>query len=78
MLCTFAKNKGTVYRLSFLLLFFLGQIVAQDSASIKRILVFQEELNKKFASEEDSPLTAKDFKTFKELDFFDIDTTIKA
>ncbi|WP_378177209.1 DUF1684 domain-containing protein [Aquimarina sp. SS2-1] len=64
-----------MYRLSFLLLLFFGHIVAQDSTTIKKILLFQEELNKEFASEEKSPLTPKDLKTFKELDFFDIDTT---
>lgn len=49
--------------------------MAQDSTTIKKILMFQEELNKEFTSEEESPLTPKDFKVFKELDFFDIDTT---
>jgi len=55
---------------------FCSYIVAQnqDSTTIKKILSFQEELNKDFSSEEESPLTSKDFKTFKELDFFDIDT----
>ncbi|AXT53235.1 DUF1684 domain-containing protein [Aquimarina sp. BL5] len=64
-----------MYRLSFLLLLFFSHIGAQDSTTIKKILAFQEELNKEFASEEKSPLTPKDFKTFKELDFFDIDTS---
>lgn len=56
---------------------FCSYIVAQneDSTAIKKILAFQEELNKDFSSEEESPLTSKDFKTFKELDFFDIDTS---
>ncbi|MBW1295618.1 DUF1684 domain-containing protein [Aquimarina litoralis] len=74
MLCTFAKNKGTVYRLSFLLMLCFSHLVAQDSTTIKKILAFQEELNKEFTSEEKSPLTPKDFKTFKELEFFKIDT----
>ncbi len=69
------KNKGTVYRLSFLLMLFLSQAMAQDSTTIKKILNFQEELNKEFASEEKSPLTPKDFKEFKALEFFKIDTT---
>ncbi|WP_299245736.1 DUF1684 domain-containing protein [uncultured Aquimarina sp.] len=64
-----------MYRLSFLLMLFFSHIGAQDSTTIKKILTFQEELNKEFASEEKSPLTPKDFKTFKELEFFDIDTT---
>ncbi|WP_299437908.1 DUF1684 domain-containing protein [uncultured Aquimarina sp.] len=65
-----------MYRLSFLLMLFCSYIVAQnqDSTTIKKILTFQEELNKDFSSEEKSPLTSKDFKTFKALDFFDIDT----
>jgi len=59
---------------------FFSNVIAQDSTIIKKILIFQEELNKKFASEEESPLTPKDFKSFKELDFFKIDTmyTIRA
>ncbi|WP_244543040.1 DUF1684 domain-containing protein [Aquimarina amphilecti] len=64
-----------MHKLSFLLILFFGHVMAQDSTTIKKILTFQEELNKEFASEEESPLTPKDFKTFKELDFFDIDTT---
>ncbi|WP_299213745.1 DUF1684 domain-containing protein [uncultured Aquimarina sp.] len=64
-----------MYRLSFLLMLFFSHIGAQDSTTIKKILAFQEELNKEFASEEKSPLTPKDFKTFKELDFFDVDTS---
>ena len=69
-----------MYRLSFILVFFIGNVIAQDSTTIKKILVFQEELNKKFASEKESPLTSEDFKDFKELDFFKIDTmyTIRA
>ncbi len=69
------KNKGTVHKLSFLLILFFSHMMAQDSTTIKKILIFQDELNKEFASEEESPLTPKDFKIFKELDFFDIDTT---
>ncbi|KAA1246081.1 DUF1684 domain-containing protein [Aquimarina sp. RZ0] len=50
-------------------------MMAQDSINIKKILVFQSTLNEEFASEEKSPLTSKDFKEFKELDFFAIDTS---
>ncbi|MDH7444493.1 DUF1684 domain-containing protein [Aquimarina sp. 2201CG14-23] len=64
-----------MYRLSFLLILFFSNVIAQDSTAIHRVLVFQEELNRDFASEEESPLTPKDFKEFKELEFFDIDTT---
>jgi len=49
--------------------------MAQDATATKRILKFQEELNKEFASEEKSPLTPKDFKGFTTLEFFEIDTT---
>lgn len=56
-------------------MFFIGNIIAQDSIAIKKILSFQEELNKDFASEETSPLTPKDLERFKTLDFFEIDTS---
>jgi uncharacterized protein (DUF1684 family) len=56
-------------------MFFIGNIIAQDSIAIKKILSFQEELNKDFASEETSPLTPKDLERFKTVDFFEIDTS---
>ncbi len=63
-------------RLSFFFFFFIGNIIAQeDSTAIKRILSFQEELNKEFASEEESPLVQKDLDRFITLDFFKIDTS---
>ncbi|MEW7292590.1 DUF1684 domain-containing protein [Aquimarina sp. 2304DJ70-9] len=64
-----------MYRLFILLLFFFGNAIAQNSPDIKRILLFQDQLNKEFASEETSPLTPKDLKGFKSLDFFKIDTS---
>ncbi|MEW7281057.1 DUF1684 domain-containing protein [Aquimarina sp. 2201CG1-2-11] len=64
-----------MFRLSFLFLFFIGNLVAQDSIAIKRILSFQEQLNKEFASEEESPLQAEDLDHFTSLDFFEIDTS---
>ncbi len=64
-----------MFRLSFLVIFFVGNIIAQDSIVIKRIISFQEELNKEFASEETSPLTPKELKRFKSLTFFEIDTS---
>ncbi|GAA4277727.1 DUF1684 domain-containing protein [Aquimarina mytili] len=64
-----------MYRLFILSLFFFGNVLAQDSSDIKRILFFQNQLNKEFATEETSPLTPKDLKEFKSLDFFKIDTT---
>ncbi len=74
MLCIFVK-KYSVKKLTFLILLCSSNLFAQDSLLIKRILVFQQELNKEFASEQESPLAAVDFEKFKELDFFDIDTT---
>ncbi len=62
-------------RISILFVFFIGNILAQDSATIKKILSFQERLNIDFASEETSPLTPKDLEHFKALDFFEIDTS---
>lgn len=50
------------------------QLVAQDSKSAKEALKFQEKLNKEFANKEKSPLTDEDYKTFKTLNFFPIDT----
>lgn len=44
------------------------------TASIKD---FQYNLNTEFADKEESPLTEKDFKNFKALDFFPIDSTYK-
>lgn len=37
------------------------------------IKLFQYELNTQFSNKEESPLTKEDFKTFKSLDFFNID-----
>ena len=64
-----------MFRLSILCICFVGNIFAQDSLAIKRILSFQEELNKEFTTEETSPLTPKDLKGFKTLEFFKIDTS---
>ena len=50
--------------------------VAQDSTAIYEILNFQNDLNAKFASEEDSPLTSEDLESFSGLDFFKIDTSL--
>ncbi|WP_108866255.1 DUF1684 domain-containing protein [Aquimarina aquimarini] len=64
-----------MFRLSVLFVFFIGNIVAQDSTTVKRILSFQEKLNKDFTTEEISPLPSKAIKNFKTLDFFEIDTS---
>lgn len=50
--------------------------VAQDSTAIYEILNFQNDLNAKFASEEESPLTSEDLESFSGLDFFKIDTSL--
>lgn len=64
-----------MFRLSFIFIFFIGNLIAQDSIAIKRILTFQDELNKEFATEEDSPLLPKELERFTSLDFFEIDMT---
>lgn len=66
-----------MYRLLFFLLVCVSNLVAQaqDSTSVKRVISFQYELNKKFADADISPLTTKDFENFRSLEFFDIDTS---
>ena len=49
-------------------------LAAQNTKQIKDAQKFQSKLNKEFASKEKSPLTEEDLKTFKALDFFEIDT----
>ena len=50
------------------------EIFNDYTASIKE---FQFELNTKYADKDESPLTEKDLKEFKALDFFSIDSTYK-
>ncbi|WP_378187038.1 DUF1684 domain-containing protein [Aquimarina sp. W85] len=60
---------------------FIGIIgSAQDSIAIKRIISFQNDLNKKFISEDTSPLPEKELSSFEALEFFEINTafSIKA
>ncbi|GAA3522007.1 DUF1684 domain-containing protein [Aquimarina addita] len=65
-----------MYKLSFLFILFIGvTIYSQETINVEKALTFQAELNRKFASEEESPLTSKDLAIFKGLDFFDIDTS---
>lgn len=59
-----------------ILLVYVNVVVAQDSTAIYEILNFQNDLNAKFASEEDSPLTSDHLKEFNGLDFFEIDTSL--
>ncbi len=68
------KIKG-VFRLFFVLIFLFGNVLAQDSTDVRRILSFQDDLNKEFSSEEQSPLLPKDLERFKALEFFKIDTS---
>jgi len=66
--------------ISLLLLFFLTgcsqkkDIFDNYTASIKDV---QYEMNRKYSDESTSPLTKKDLKEFKTLDFFAIDSTYK-
>ncbi len=64
-----------MYRLLILFIFFFGNGLAQDSSAIRRVLLFQDNLNKDFASEETSPLKSKDLENFKSIEFFKIDTS---
>ena len=50
--------------------------MAQDSTLVQKVLKFQETINHEFKDIEESPLTEEDFKTFKSLEFFPIDTTL--
>ena len=50
---------------------------AQDKKIDSEASKFQNKLNKNFSSNEDSPLTEEDLKSFKNLDFFPIDTAFR-
>lgn len=52
-------------------------INSQNSAAVIDITSFQNHLNEEYAHKEKSPLTEEDFKTFKSLDFFPIDTAYR-
>lgn len=63
--------------ITFIGVFFVGVYAnAQDSLLIKKSLKFQETINHKFHNSLQSPLTKEDFKTFKSLEFFPLDTTL--
>ncbi len=64
-----------MYRLLLILFFLFGKVSSQDSPDVRRVLLFQQKLNKEFATEETSPLVLKELKDFKSLDFFTIDTS---
>ncbi len=74
-----------IQKLCVALIFFsLGQVSAQKSevtapkeAYIDSIESFQAELNREFGTKETSVLTEKDFKNFKGLEFYPIDSTYR-
>lgn len=63
----------------FLFLLSFSNIQSQNKtdSSIKDIVKFQKKLNEEFKSAKESPLTEEDLKTFKSLDFFEIDTAYR-
>jgi uncharacterized protein (DUF1684 family) len=63
--------KITILAISLL---FINLLFAQDIKSSKETIKFQKQLNKEFSDKEKSPLTEKDLKEFKELEFFPVDT----
>lgn len=52
-----------------------GIVQSQNLEKVASIKEFQKTLNTEFADPEESPLTEEDFKKFKELTFYEIDTT---
>ena len=60
-----------VFFLLLTILVFSTNVFSQDY--IKSITKFQKELNEEFKNPEESPLTTKDRKDFKGLNFFPID-----
>ena len=52
-----------------------GIVQSQNLEKVASIKDFQKTLNTEFADPEESPLTEEDFKKFKELTFYEIDTT---
>ena len=58
--------KNTFFTLTFLFSFFLNAQIKETSKN------FQDNLNIEYAKKESSPLTDEDFKSFKTLDFFEI------
>lgn len=60
----------------FSILFFFCFLLsnAQEQWSEDNVLEFQKTINKEFASKEESPLMDKDFKDFKTLDFYPINS----
>ncbi len=65
------------FTLLFLSLLLSTVNFAQEGKKTKDARKFQEKLNQEYASKDKSPLTEEDFKTFKSLDFFPIDTSYR-
>ena len=81
-LCYFCELKlnfiGMKQLIIIICLFFLYTNCAQKTNTYKdEVKQFQYKLNTQYASAEASPLTEEDLKTFKSLNFFDIDETYK-
>lgn len=55
----------------------LCNINSQETVEIIHVKAFQRDLNEQFTDEQKSPLTKEDFKTFKSLEFFPIDTAYR-
>lgn len=61
------------YSLCILVCFLLFSCAEKNASYENEIKLFQYDLNVEFADASKSPLTAEDLKTFKALEFFDID-----
>jgi len=70
-------NKGIQISLLFLILFVSIGCEKKASDPKEGAIVFQAELNEQFSDPEESPLTEEDQQTFKELEFFPIDTIFR-
>lgn len=67
--------KNIIYPL--LILLFTFSASGQSTKKVKGKSDFQRELNEKFSDKEKSPLTKKDFRKFKGLEFFPIESSYK-
>jgi uncharacterized protein (DUF1684 family) len=63
--------------LIFILTFSVIQSQNKNNSSIKDIVKFQKKMNEEFKDANESPLTEDDLKTFKSLEFFEIDTAFR-
>jgi len=68
--------KNVLFGLSILMLF-ANCNSSKKNSYVDEAKLFQYELNTQYADVEDSPLTKEDLKTFKALEFFDIDETYR-